>query len=315
MTLILIADDDADIRRVLKVNLESEGFQTVEAADGEEALSMAIDAQPDVILLDLMMPGMDGLEVCRRLRADFRTAVTPVLMLTAQSASEDQVAGLATGADDYVAKPFDPSELIARIEAALRRSQSLRAISPLTGLPGNVTIEAEIRRRAAAGERFAVCHADLDNFKAYNDRYGFLRGDVAIKFLSDVIRAAAEDAGPGAFIGHIGGDDFIILCEPGEAGSICGRIITRFDEAAPRLYDSDDADSGGIVVKARNGTSSRFAIVSVSIGVATAGGALGLAGPEIAARATEMKGQAKGVPGSAWRVDRRSWEPFRERNQ
>src|SRR6266545_1340055 len=126
--MVLIADDDRDIVRFVEVNLRLEGFQVVTAHDGEDALGKAFDLQPNLILLDVMMPRMDGYEVCTRLRADGRTAHIPVL-------------GLTAGADDYIIKPFDPMELVARVKTTLRRASEMRALSPLTGLPGNHRIE------------------------------------------------------------------------------------------------------------------------------------------------------------------------------
>ena len=137
--------------------------------DREAALHAAYDLSPDLILLDVMMPKVDGFEVCQRLRADNRTKHMSVIMLTAKSLSADKVVGLTAGADDYMIKPFDPIELVARVKSALRRSQEMRGLNPLTRLPGNVEVQSQVSRRVAKAEPFAILYIDLDNFKAFND--------------------------------------------------------------------------------------------------------------------------------------------------
>src|SRR4051812_45997475 len=206
---ILIVDDEPDIGALLAVNLEAEGYDCHLATRGDDALSIALELRPDLVVLDLMLPGVDGVEVCRQLRKDPRTVTTGIIMLTAKSLPSDRLAGLDAGADDYVDKPFDVDELVARVHASMRRSRQLRSTSPLTGLPGNFQIESRLDAMLAEGQRFALLHVDLDGFKAYNDHYGFVRGDRAIVLTARVIQQACEKAADDdAFIGHIGGDDF-----------------------------------------------------------------------------------------------------------
>ncbi|MCL1600055.1 MAG: response regulator, partial [Actinomycetia bacterium] len=166
---ILVVDDDPDILQFVQMNLELDGFEVELAGGGREALEKAAAAPPDLMLLDVMMPEIDGLTVLRRMRADPPTANIPVIVLTARSLAEDRVKGLDLGADDYITKPFDLEELISRIRTVLRRSQQMRDLSPLTGLPGNFQITNELKRRVETEKDFAVVHADLDNFKAFND--------------------------------------------------------------------------------------------------------------------------------------------------
>src|SRR5450631_1169967 len=180
---ILVVDDDADIVRFVEMNLRLEGYRVVVARDGVEALAMVAAEMPDLVLLDTMMPGYDGIEVTRRLRADSRTSTLPIIMLTAKTMSADRVLGLTTGADDYIIKPFDTLELVARVRSTLRRNAEARAVSPLTSLPGNVRIEDEIAGRVSSGSPFAVAYLDLDNFKAFNDAHGFMR-DYAVVSVS-----------------------------------------------------------------------------------------------------------------------------------
>ena len=211
--LVLVADDDEDIVRFVEVNLRLEGFEVVTAGDGKEALEQARAIIPDLVLLDIMMPEMDGFQVCQTLRATTRTKHIPVIMLTARSLSADKVVGLTSGADDYIIKPFDPIELVARVKSALRRVREMRAVNPLTQLPGNVQVQDEVAKRVATGAPFALMYVDLDNFKAFNDHYGFLRGDEAIKTLAATVEDALRSNG-GGFVGHVGGDDFVSLVDP-----------------------------------------------------------------------------------------------------
>ncbi len=305
--MVLIADDDRDIVRFVEVNLRLEGFEVITAHDGHDALTKALDLQPNLILLDVMMPRMDGYEVCTKLRADGRSAHIPVIMLTAKSLSADKVLGLTAGADDYIIKPFDPMELIARVKTTLRRASEMRALSPLTGLPGNNRIEQEIQRRMERGTPVAVAYADLDNFKSYNDRYGFLRGDEVISLFAHVLRGAAQDtAGPDGFVGHIGGDDFVVLIPPEAAEAFAGRVIAGFDGRVPTLYDPEDAGAGSIELEDRQGQLRRFPIVSVSLGIASSARRNFANHRELVATATELKGVAKRERGSSYALDRRT---------
>src|SRR5262249_53088781 len=163
---ILIADDEPDIRLVLRTRLELEGFSVIEARDGAEAVRVAQTETPDLIVLDVMMPEMDGVEVCNRLRASFNTRNIPVIMLTARAGRDDKLSGLTQGANDYITKPFDLNELTQRVRNTLDWSRQQRSASPLTGLPGNHSINDEIRRRLADERSFALLQIDIDHFKA-----------------------------------------------------------------------------------------------------------------------------------------------------
>jgi diguanylate cyclase (GGDEF)-like protein len=228
-------------------------------------------------------------------------------MLTAKSLSADKVVGLTAGADDYLIKPFDTLELVARVRSTMRRNAEMRAASPLTNLPGNTRIDDEISARMSAVASFAVCYFDLDNFKAYNDAYGFLRGDDAILALARALQTAVLEAGkPTPFLGHVGGDDFVVVCEVGQAEELCSRTLTLFDDVAPTLYDSPDADRGHIALTDRQGNLRKFPLVSVSAGIASTERRRFSDHRQVVAVATEMKNVAKATPGSAVAIDRRS---------
>jgi diguanylate cyclase (GGDEF)-like protein len=304
---VLVVDDDPDVARFVEVNLRSAGYDVAVASNGEEALEKAVEARPDLILLDVMMPKLDGFEVAQRLRRDPRTSSCSIIMLTAKALSSDKVLGLSSGADDYIIKPFDPVELLARVKGTLRRAREMRALSPLTGLPGNIRVQEEIRRRVAEEQPFALLYADLDHFKAYNDHYGFVRGDRAIQALARVITEVVHQVvGPTGFVGHVGGDDFVLIVPPDQAEIAAALLVDRFDLEAPHLYDANDADRGTIEVKDRQGTLRKFPLLTLSVGVATTQNRHFSHYGEAVAVATEMKQFAKTQPGSSFAVDRRT---------
>lgn len=308
MARVLVADDDEDIRIFLEVTLELHGFEVLLAADGAEALELARLERPDLIVLDVMMPRMDGLEALGKLRDDPRTSHLPVLMLTARAQRQDTITGLDLGADDYVTKPFDQEELLARIRAALRRADQQRARNPLTGLPGNESILAELSRRLGLADPLALLYVDLDRFKPFNDHYGFLRGDEALRSVAGLLLEVQEELDdPRTFVGHVGGDDFVVICHPDHAEVAAGRICTRFDAIAPDLYDPDDRHAGVIEVADRQGQVQRFELLSLSVGIAISDDHEVAHQGELVTVATEMKRYAKsrGTGGSSYAVDRR----------
>jgi diguanylate cyclase (GGDEF)-like protein len=304
---VLVADDDPDILTVVKINFELDGFEVETAVDGEDALQKATANPPNAIVLDIMMPRMDGLTALHRLRSQATTANIPIILLTARGLPEDRVRGLELGADDYITKPFDITELAARVRAVLRRTQAARDLSPLTGLPGNFKITAEIESRVGGAEPFALVHGDLDNFKAFNDHYGFMRGDEVIRFCARCFTEAAQvlDIGE-SFIGHIGGDDFVAITPPEMAESFCKEVIERFDDGILDLYDTADALRGYIEVVDRRGERYAFPVVSLSLGVASTDVRDINTQWEASAIAVEMKEFAKKQPGSTYRIDRRT---------
>jgi len=304
---VLVADDDPDILTVVKINLELDGFEVDTAVDGEDAIQKATSTPPNVIVLDIMMPRMDGLTALHRLRSQAATANIPIILLTARGLPEDRVRGLELGADDYITKPFDITELAARVRAVLRRTQAARDLSPLTGLPGNFKITAEVEDCIRDGRAFALVHGDLDNFKAFNDHYGFMRGDEVIRFCASSFIEAVEILGmKDTFVGHIGGDDFVAVIHPEMAEAFAKEVIERFDDGILDLYDTADALRGYIEVIDRRGERYAFPVVSLSLGVAsTEVREIGTQW-EASAIAVEMKEFAKKQQGSTYRIDRRT---------
>lgn len=304
---LLVADDDPFIARLLEIELRAAGYDVRVASDGNEALELAQERSPDLVLADVMMPNMDGFELTRRLRQDSRTATVSIIMLTARGLSADKLEGFAIGADDYIVKPFDTPELLARIRGVLRRAKEMRAQSPLTGLPGNVRIEEEIDDLVERGEEFALLYADLDHFKAYNDHYGFMRGDQAIQTTAGLIEEVSREVtGGDAFVGHVGGDDFVLIVPPDRATDAAEAIVARFDREVPALYDPDDRERGYVEVANRRGELQRFPLLSISIGIASTERRAYAHYAEAVAIATEMKAYTKATAGSSWAIDRRT---------
>ncbi|MDY7083538.1 MAG: response regulator [Actinomycetota bacterium] len=306
--LILVVDDDQDIASFVEFNLKVHGFEVIRARDGEEALDLMQNNRPDLAVVDWMMPRMDGVELTRRLRAEPLTSALPVIMLTAKSMTVDKVVGLTAGVDDYLVKPFDTAELIARVSSTLRRNKEFREVSPLTGLPGNARVRREIADRMKLGGEYSVGYIDVDRFKSVNDVYGFDRGDEFITALARSLHRAVTAVGPPSiFLGHIGGDDFVFICTPDQVLPLTKRTVTDFEQAADQLYDKRDAERGYIEVPDRRGNKNRAALVTLSIGVAqaTVDGRRFTDPRVVIAVASEMKKVAKSQPGSYVAIDRR----------
>jgi diguanylate cyclase (GGDEF)-like protein len=307
--LILVVDDDQDIASFVEFNLKVHGYEVIRARDGQDALEVMENRRPDLAVVDWMMPRMDGVELTRRLRAEPLTSALPVIMLTAKSMTVDKVVGLTAGVDDYLVKPFDTAELIARVTSTLRRNKEFREVSPLTGLPGNARVRREIADRMKAGGEYSVGYIDIDRFKSVNDVYGFDRGDDFIGALARSLhRAVALLKDPPIFLGHIGGDDFVFICAPEQVLPLTKRTVTDFEQAADELYETEDAQRGYIEVPDRRGNKQRAALVTLSIGVAqTTTEGRRFSDPRVViAVASEMKKVAKSQPGSYVAIDRRT---------
>lgn len=267
---ILTVDDNRDILDVLRLTLESAGYEVKDAIDGKEAITQVKQSPPDLIVLDYMMPEMNGHEVARILKRDILYRHIPIIMLTAKGDVQDKVKGIDAGVDDYVVKPFEPIELLARVKMILRRTSSSLDANPLTKLPGNVSIKQEIQRRLDNHEMMAVCHIDLRQFKAFNDKYGFEHGDKVIKFTGELIIAVIKDlAKETDFVGHIGGDDFIIICGLDIVDNVCQEVINRFDLGILKFYSEEDRDRSFIISHDRKGNINKFPIMTVYIAVVT----------------------------------------------
>jgi len=314
---ILVIEDERPIAQLLVQSLDLEGYATRVAYTGEAGLALAVREAPHLILLDLMLPGIDGFEVVTRLRSNLRTSHIPVVVLSARHDTADKVRAFACKADDYLTKPFVHGELMARIQTQLRHVQdNLR--SPLTSLPAGQTVEQTIAQRlndAQSGAQWSILYFDLDHFKAFNDAYGFLRGNDLIRLLAsiaaDTVRA---EGGPGDFLGHIGGDDFILITTPERVVPICEMMLARWSAESLAYYLPDDARRGEFLsVNSLRGPQT-YPLVSLSIGVISNTLHPVTTMEEVSQLAAEVKYRAKSTPGNAYYIDQRrrpvSTDPF-----
>jgi diguanylate cyclase (GGDEF)-like protein len=304
---ILIADDEPHIRRILQFLLEQEGFEVAMAEDGEKALEITPEFQPDLMLLDVMMPRMDGFAVLEHIRADFKTRNLPVIMLTAKGDESDKVRGLRTGANDYILKPFSHDELLLRVSNLLDSTQQGREANPLTGLPGNRAIEREITSRIGENGGFGFMYIDIDRFKSFNDYYGYARGDQAISYLTSVLVGCSHKFGSGNdFIGHVGGDDFVLITSVDCAEGLACEIIEQFDDGLGKIHDEEDYQKGYLSVKGRTGDLVNHPLITLTVALVADTDGQFAHPAELSDTMAELKRMGKTMTNSVVVKDRRS---------
>ena len=301
---ILVADDEPAILAILKDILEREGFEVRTASDGEEALASIRRSAPDIAVLDYQMPRKNGIQVTAELKRDPALEYLPVILLSGAAERDTRVSGLNLGADDFIAKPVDLPEFLARIRMIIKRTQGVLAANPLTRLPGNVSIETRINEALKSGAPLDVLYLDLNHFKAYNDAYGFQAGDRVIKatgeLLLSVVRASPKD-----FVGHIGGDDFIVVTQPDRSEALAQRMLEAFAHLAPTFYGETDRKRGYILSTDRQGNVKQFPLLSLSIGIVTNRHRKLASLGQVSQIGAEVKKKAKSLGGNRCYVDRR----------
>ncbi len=309
LPLILVVDDDSAFTDIIRMILSREGYQVATAESGEEALNkLSSEVAPELIISDVEMPGMSGFDLVRILQENPRHRHVPVMLMSARRISAaDRVDGLSLGSDDYLLKPIVPQELIARVRAVLRRTEIGLDANPLTRLPGNSTILKVFERVIAEKSPFAVLYADLNHFKAYNDRYGFLKGDEVILFTAKVLVSTAQAVSGGKdFVGHIGGDDFIVMSVPDRAEELSQAILREFDRGIPAFYNDEDRARGVVEITDRQGNRFTVPLMGIAIGiVSNSRREINQVG-EISQIGAEVKTYAKKLGGSRYVFDRRT---------
>lgn len=263
---ILLADDSHAIRFLVTEILTNAGFTVVQAEDGQEAIEKTYKENPDLLILDYEMPKKTGFEVVKEVRSRTGYLHTPIIIFTAVTDKSTKLEGLGLDIDDYLTKPADEDEIVARVKLLLKRSQQRMDSNPLTHLPGNPSIQARVEREIATGNPFAVLYCDLNNFKSFNDKYGFEAGDRILKATAEIIVHAAKQD-PGSFVGHIGGDDFIVVCKFDKAESIAQEITQNMDNTAPTFYSSEDQAQGYMISTNRKGEQEKFSFLGIGIGI------------------------------------------------
>lgn len=263
---ILLADDSHAIRFLVSEILTNAGFTVIEAEDGQEAIEKTYKENPDLLILDYEMPKKNGFEVVREVRSRTGYLHTPIIIFTANTEKDTKLEGLGMDIDDYLTKPADEDEIVARVKLLLKRNKQKMDCNPLTRLPGNPSIQARVEAEISSNHPFAVLYCDLNNFKSFNDKYGFEAGDRVLKQTAEIlVRAAQQD--PNAFVGHIGGDDFIIVCAFDKAEGIAKEITTRIDEVAPSFYNEEDRTQGFMQARNRKGELEKFNFLAMGIGI------------------------------------------------
>ncbi|HWR20267.1 MAG TPA: diguanylate cyclase [Verrucomicrobiae bacterium] len=286
--------------------LMCEGFEVKTPSNPCQALYEMYADPPDLMILSDDLSASEGERIARLIRADPVFRQLPMILLLQTGADERVDTWAELQLSDFVAAPVSPQEVCIRSRLCLLRSNLELDANPLTRLPGNNTILQEIQRRIDADQAFALAYLDIDSFKAYNDRYGFARGDEALRMTARIILNAVMNLGSGSgFVGHIGGDDFVVILPMEQIESACREIVANFDLIAPSLYDETDRRQGSLLLKDRRNRLCRFPLMTLSIAVVPSEGRGFEHVGQLVSRAAELKTAAKAKPGSVYLVDRR----------
>jgi PleD family two-component response regulator len=264
---LLVVEDDIDIGNMLKIYFNGMDFDVDVAVRGSDALEKTKQVLPHLIVLDIMLPDIDGYEVCRNLRTNMRTSHIPVIFLTQKDERSDKLQGLELGADDYITKPFDIEELKLRVMGAIRRSERESLTDPRSGLPAGRLIENRLRE-IIRQKGWALLDARINNFEPFKDVYGFVAGDDVLRFTSMLLGEVVDELGTTSdFIGHAGGDNFIIITTEEKAEVIKARLKERFDTEVQTHYNFMDRQQGFVQAPTAEGTTVRVPFMTMSIGI------------------------------------------------
>ena len=302
--IYIIDDDESSLpifRELFKKDTEFKfiGVKT-------EQIDIALKNIPFLIIINEDAIDRDVLEVCEKIRTDEDNKITPIIVVSSNTDRKHRLNVLGKSVEYYIKKPVDTDYLYYTVKNLNRLLSINRRISPLTGLPGNIQIHAELKKRISKGEEFSVLYLDLDNFKAYNDVYGFLKGDQIIEFTAQTItRCVHEIFLENSFIGHIGGDDFIAIVPSIEVDKVCQSIIANFDKNVTKFFTEQDIEKGYIEVANRKGIIEQFALTSISIGVVIVEKGRFSNILEIGDVGAQVKHIAKSTMGSSYAIDRR----------
>jgi diguanylate cyclase (GGDEF)-like protein len=264
---LLVVEDDIDIGNMLKIYFSGMDFDVDVAVRGSDALEKTKQVLPHLIVLDIMLPDIDGYEVCRSLRTNMRTSHIPVIFLTQRDERSDKLQGLELGADDYITKPFDIEELKLRVQGAIRRSERESLTDPRSGLPAGRLIEEQLRR-IIRQKGWALLDARVNNFEPFKDVYGFVAGDDVLRFTAMMIGEVVDEVGSTSdFIGHAGGDNFIVITTEEKAEAMKARLKERFDNEVLTHYNFMDRQQGFVQAPAADGTTVKVPFMTMSVGI------------------------------------------------
>ena len=263
---LLIVEDDIDIGNMLKIYFAGMDFDVDVAVRGSDALEKTKHALPHLIVLDIMLPDIDGYEVCRNLRTNMRTSHIPVIFLTQKDERSDKLQGLELGADDYITKPFDIEELKLRVQGAIKRSERESLTDPRSGLPAGRLIENRLRE-IIREKGWALLDARINEFEPFKDVYGFVAGDDVLRFAAMLINEVVDEVGSSSdFIGHAGGDNFIIITAEDKAQTIKARLKERFDKEVQTHYNFIDRQQGFVQAPSPDGSTVKVPFMTLSVG-------------------------------------------------
>lgn len=302
--IYVIDDDDTSIPIFKELFKEDREFKFIGIKT--EQIDVALKDIPFLIIINEDSLDRNIIELCRQIRTDEDNQITPIIVVSSNTERKHKLEVLKESVEYYIKKPVDTEYLYYTIKNIDRLLKTNRRISPLTGLPGNVQIHAELKKRIAKKEEFSVLYMDLDNFKAYNDVYGFLKGDQIITFTSEVIlNCVHKNYAEGTFVGHIGGDDFIAIVPGINCEKLCQDVITNFDEKVLSFFTPEDVQKGYIEVENRKGIIEQFPLTSISIGVVVVEPNRFYNILEIGEVGAQVKHAAKSVVGSSYAIDKR----------
>lgn len=307
---ILIITDDDNLKKVLQFCFDGWGYEVFFEGSHSPRIASIVKVSPDVIIVDAHSATESQLEICGILKRDFSTAHIPVITLIDKKQLRHQLLDFSQGVDDYLIKPPDPLELKIRIEMVVKRSQESFYASPLTGLPGGTVVEDMLKRRLDSGSSFVVGHVDIDNFKSFNDKYGYLKGDRVIMQTAYMLATTVRTWGnKGDFLGHIGGDDFVIITTPDKYNELCKNFICMFDTIIPFHYEEPFRKQGYMIAKDRSNRVKKIPIMSVTIALVMKSNPAEVNSLiEMNERIAEVKQYLKKMPGSKYMADRRVLE-------
>jgi diguanylate cyclase (GGDEF)-like protein len=282
------------------------GLTILTVPEPSTVAEMVLRSLPSLVVIDADGSSSIGLELCARLKADSYSAIVPLAAVATRHTTDGVKAWFAAGADEVITPLFEPAEQASRLDSLIHRAERDVAVNPSTRLPGTTEIERAIRRRMENGELFAVCYADLDHFKEYNDRYSYYDGDRVIYILSRILHDVVKGmVGSGGFVGHIGGDDFIVVIPFDSIKAVCAEVLDVFDTLIPYQYNEQDRRAGYYFGKDRRGQLHRVPLMTLSIGIVTNQHRRFMHPAQVSELATEMKSYAKTQSGSVFVVDRR----------
>lgn len=265
---LLIVEDDVDISNMLRIYFNGQGYDVDVALRGSDALEKTRHVMPHLIVLDIMLPDIDGFEVCRALRLSTRTSHIPVIFLTQRDERSDRLKGLEQGADNYITKPFDIEELKLYVQNAIARSERESLTDPHTGLPAGRLIEDELRKMIRKPKGWAFMDVRINNFEPFKDVYGFIAANDMLRFTAILIGEVMDDAGtPIDFVGHAGGDNFVIVTTDEAAPIIRQRLKARFKEEVQTHYNFMDRQQGFISAPDETGKIQQAPLMTIAVGM------------------------------------------------